>query len=97
VLQRNLEDLPKAYSKKRNTELNSTSLNFPEGGVDFNSVVDDFENKIILQALQKTGWNKNQAAILLKLNRTTLIEKIKKKGLKKPIKADDLLDLSDSL
>lgn len=92
-----LDDLPKTYSKKRNIGLNQTELNFPEGGVDFNSVVDDFENKIILQALQKTGWNKNQAAILLKLNRTTLIEKIKKKGLKKPAKADDLLDLDKSL
>jgi DNA-binding protein Fis len=28
-----------------------------------------------------THWNKNQAARLLGLNRTTLLEKIKKKGL----------------
>ena len=36
---------------------------------------------LILQALEQTHWNKNQAAQLLGLNRTTLIEKIKKKGL----------------
>ena len=34
-----------------------------------------------MQALERTGGNKNQAAQLLGLNRTTLIEKIKKKGL----------------
>lgn len=56
----------------------------PENGMDFNSAVDAYENALILQALEKTGWNRNQAAILLKLNRTTLVEKIKKKGLKPP-------------
>ena len=53
-----------------------------ENGLDFNSAVDQFENALILKALEKTGWNKNQAALLLRLNRTTLVEKMKKKGLK---------------
>ena len=78
-----VSDLPKHYSKNKPMD-NSSIINFPEGGVDFNSMVDEFENQIILQALAKTGWNKNQAALLLRLNRTTLIEKIKKKGLVKP-------------
>lgn len=55
-----------------------------ESGLDFNSAVDAYENALILQALEKTGWNRNQAATLLKLNRTTLVEKIKKKGLRPP-------------
>ena len=55
-----------------------------DDGLDFNSPVDAYENELILRALEKTGWNRNQAAILLKLNRTTLVEKIKKKGLKPP-------------
>jgi transcriptional regulator with GAF, ATPase, and Fis domain len=54
----------------------------PEGGIDFNSAVDEFENQLLIQALEKTGWNRNQAAILLRLNRTTLVEKLKKKGLR---------------
>ncbi|MBP5295700.1 MAG: hypothetical protein J6Y94_00005, partial [Bacteriovoracaceae bacterium] len=33
------------------------------------------------QALERTQGNKNQASRLLQLNRTTLIEKMKKKGL----------------
>jgi DNA-binding NtrC family response regulator len=56
----------------------------PEGGLALRNVVDDIESDLILQALEQTHWNKNRAAQLLGLNRTTLIEKIKKKGLKPP-------------
>jgi transcriptional regulator with GAF, ATPase, and Fis domain len=56
----------------------------PESGIDFNSAVDEFERNLIVKALEKTGWVKNQAALLLGLNRTTLVEKIKKKGLIEP-------------
>lgn len=78
-----LADLPPRYLNQKTKTIqaaNPSSL-IGEEGIDFNSVVDDFENKLILQALQKTGWNRNQAAKLLRLNRTTLVEKIKKKGL----------------
>lgn len=53
----------------------------PSTGLDFNQVVGDFETQLIEQALEKTHWNKNQAAGLLGLNRTTLLEKIKKRGI----------------
>lgn len=82
-----VNDLPKQYSRNKAVD-NSREISFPEGGVDFNSLVNEFENQIILQALNRTGWNKNQAALLLRLNRTTLIEKIKKKGLTKPKEED---------
>lgn len=82
-----VNDLPKQYLKNKPLD-QSRIINFPEGGVDFNSMVNEFENQIILQALNRTGWNKNQAALLLRLNRTTLIEKIKKKGLTKPKEED---------
>ncbi|MBF0190101.1 MAG: sigma-54-dependent Fis family transcriptional regulator [Magnetococcales bacterium] len=52
-------------------------------GLDFNGAVASFENQLILSALDSTGWNKNKAARLLNLNRTTLVEKIKKKGLER--------------
>lgn len=60
---------------------------FPNEGLDFNSVVDQFENILILQALERTGWNRNRAAMLLRLNRTTLVEKLKKKQLVPPLSA----------
>ena len=53
----------------------------PEVGVDLRNAVEVFENDLIKQALSRTNWNKNQAARLLGLNRTTLVEMIKRKGM----------------
>lgn len=53
----------------------------PEEGVDLKRVLSDIEDSLILQALGLTKGNKNQASKLLSLNRTTLIEKMKKKAL----------------
>ena len=60
----------------------------PSTGLDFNAVVARFEADLIGQALDHTHWNKNRAAGLLGLNRTTLIEKIKKRGLVPPDPTD---------
>lgn len=73
-------DLPEKYQQRKYVK-NSQDLEIPDTGIDFNSAVDAYENALILRALQRTNWNRNQAAQLLKLNRTTLVEKIKKKGL----------------
>ena len=53
----------------------------PEEGLDFNQLVERYENRLIAMALKKTNGNKKAAARLLRLNRTTLVEKSKKKGL----------------
>jgi DNA-binding NtrC family response regulator len=53
----------------------------PEGGICLNTAVDEFENNLIMQALARSGGNKKEAALLLNLKRTTLIEKLKKKNL----------------
>lgn len=53
----------------------------PEGGICINAAVEEFENRLIMQALNRTGGNKREAALLLNLKRTTLIEKLKKKNL----------------
>jgi DNA-binding NtrC family response regulator len=76
------EDLPACVQQNdTKLEMSSQQVDLPESGVDFNLVVEAFENSLILQALQRTDWNKKRAAELLNLNRTTLVEKIKKKGL----------------
>ena len=77
-------NLPEKY-KTANYQDTHHIRDIPESGLDFNDIVNGFENELILKALKKTMWNRNQAAKLLKLNRTTLLEKIKKKGLKKNI------------
>ena len=48
---------------------------------DFNIVVQQFQKSLILHALNKTDWIKAKAAEMLNLNRTTLVEKIKKMDL----------------
>lgn len=53
----------------------------PDHGLDFNQLVENLETKLITMALHKTNGNKKAAAKLLQLNRTTLVEKIRKKGL----------------
>ncbi len=74
-----LSDLPATL---RNTAPPAVPApHLPPTGLSFKQVVDDFECELILQALEQTDWNKNRAAQLLGLNRTTLLEKIKKKGL----------------
>jgi DNA-binding NtrC family response regulator len=66
------------------TELASAlELRLPDDGVSFNTAVSEFEKMLIVEALNRTGWIKNKAAQLLGLNRTTLVEKIKKKKIRR--------------
>ena len=53
----------------------------PDEGLNFDATVAEFEDALIVQALERSRWVKNRAAGLLGLNRTTLVEKIKKKQL----------------
>lgn len=80
------EDLPARYRK--NEQKSGVKpldvLEIPNNGMDFNNAVDAYENSLLTKALKKTQGNKRRAARLLNLNRTTLIEKIKKKGIKLP-------------
>jgi len=43
--------------------------------------VKDYEKRLILEALEKSDGVKTKAAKLLNINRTTLVEKIKKQNL----------------
>ena len=59
----------------------SGSKPLPEEGIDLRAMVEEYENHLIRQALERTGGNKNRAAQLLGLNRTTLVEMVKRKRL----------------
>ena len=75
-----VDQLPPEIASARATA--AIAPRVPPEGLSFNTVVDQVETDMILQALEQTHWNKNRAAALLGLNRTTLLEKIKKKGLR---------------
>jgi DNA-binding NtrC family response regulator len=50
----------------------------PEEGLDLDSFVSKIERELIQLSLARTGGNKGQAARLLNLKRTTLVEKLKR-------------------
>ena len=52
----------------------------PPEGVDLYKVLAEIEDRLIREALGRSGGNKNQAAKILGLNRTTLVEKLRKKA-----------------
>ena len=52
----------------------------PEDGIDFASYIERVELSLIKRSLERTRGNKRQAARLLNLKRTTLIEKLKRLG-----------------
>jgi DNA-binding NtrC family response regulator len=55
-------------------------VTIPDEGINFTSVVSQLERELILRSLEKTGGNKRQAARLLNLSRTTLIDKLQRLG-----------------
>jgi len=51
-----------------------------EEGIDLNKAVEEFEYRLIDEALRRTKGNKQAAARLLGLKRTTLVAKLRRKG-----------------
>jgi DNA-binding NtrC family response regulator len=54
------------------------SMALPEEGLDLGAYIGNIEREFIQLSLERTGGNKGQAAKLLHLNRTTLVEKLKR-------------------
>ena len=54
------------------------SVTLPEEGIDLGAYIGNIERELIQLSLERTGGNKGQAARLLNLNRTTLVEKLKR-------------------
>ncbi|MCK9263327.1 MAG: sigma-54 dependent transcriptional regulator [Deltaproteobacteria bacterium] len=80
-----LEDLPeKILAGCAQASSSLPCIDLPESGIDLSTAVSEFEKNIIIQALNRSNWVKNRAAKLLNVNRTTLVEKIKKQKLQKP-------------
>ncbi len=52
-------------------------MKVPSHGLDFDTVVGEFERSLLNQALALTQGNKSQAADLLRIKRTTLLAKLK--------------------
>lgn len=71
------EDLPEKVFRT-GTASRAPSIDMPDEGIDFDATVEAFEKQLLMKALAKVGGVKSQAAKLLNMNRTTLVEKVKK-------------------
>ncbi len=71
------EDLPFSATSLESRELFSDMI-FPEEGLEMRKMVERLENALIKKALEQAEGNRNKAAALLRLNRTTLLEKMRK-------------------
>ena len=76
------EDLPEKL-RIENERAAQRKLDASGNGISFSTAVNEFEKALIISALEKTNWVKNRAAQLLKIKRTTLVEKIKRYNLEK--------------
>ena len=76
-----LEDLPFDLIRNELPRKRIPYIDIGQEGFCLSEVIKEIEKSIIEQALIKTDGNKNQASKLLKINRTTLIEKMKKRNI----------------
>ncbi len=83
-----INDLPERFYSMKDMQSSKTVipssnnvLQIPQNGIDMNAYLNDIEKNLILQALQQAGGVKSKAASILGINRTTLLEKLKKKAL----------------
>jgi DNA-binding NtrC family response regulator len=56
----------------------SPVVEFPEDGLDMPAYLLSIERDLIQRSLERTGGNRNKAAELLRIKRTTLVEKLKR-------------------
>jgi DNA-binding NtrC family response regulator len=72
-----VEDLPAEVQQAQET-VTTSAVTLPEDGMDLDAFVANIERELIQRSLERTGGNKGQAARLLSLKRTTLVEKLKR-------------------
>jgi len=82
-----LQDLPDKIIEKHHSEEDDLEPEIPEEGFSLNNAINEYERLLIVRALEKADWVKNRAAKILNMNRTTLVEKIKKQGIERPSRA----------
>jgi len=74
-------DLPPEIQEARETAVSvalATGVSLPEEGMDLDAFISGIERDLIRRSLERTNGNKGQAARLLGLKRTTLVEKLKR-------------------
>ena len=72
-------DLPDEVKRGEPLADGAARVSLARGGLDLRAVMEQLEDRLIGEALDLSGGNKTQAADLLGLKRTTLIEKLRRR------------------
>jgi DNA-binding NtrC family response regulator len=85
-------DLPEKLQKKSisQPELKDQFIRFTEDGIHLSNEVEQYENQLIGEAMRKANGVTARAAQLLHVNRTTLVEKLKRRGIDSKSRIDAL-------
>jgi two-component system, NtrC family, response regulator AtoC len=86
-----VEDFP-IVSRIPSSDTPFPSIDIPDDGVHFNTMISELERKLILQSLQVARGNKKRAASLLHLKRTTFVEKLRRMGMEASDSDSDCLE-----
>ncbi len=74
-----IADLPPEMQSEQESQT-APSVDLPEGGLDLPGHLAAVERDLVRRALDRTGGNRNKAADLLRIKRTTLVEKLRRIG-----------------
>ncbi|MCP3941224.1 MAG: sigma-54-dependent Fis family transcriptional regulator [Desulfobacteraceae bacterium] len=77
-----VHDLPECITSVSSHHTIPSVSSIFNNGIGFNEAVDLYQRSLISHALNESGWVKARAAEMLKINRTTLVEKLKKMHIK---------------
>jgi two-component system response regulator HydG len=73
------KDLP-SHMCTQVLDLERAARDLPMGGVDLPWLLTEIEERMISEAMGRAGGNRNRAAALLRLNRDTLVEKLRRRN-----------------
>jgi len=73
-----MKDLP-SHLRIQVIDFERATRRLPTTGLDLRLLLTELEERFIAEALARTGGNRNRAAELLGLNRTTLVEKLRRR------------------
>jgi DNA-binding NtrC family response regulator len=74
-----MHDLP-SHLRTQVLDLDAAGLDLPAGGVDLGGLLAEIEERLIAEALQRAAGNRDRAAALLRLNRNTLVDKLRRRN-----------------
>jgi two-component system NtrC family response regulator len=75
-----VEDLPQ-FLRQQRTGVDALEIDLPPQGISLEAI----EKELISRALQKSDWNQTRAARYLDISRKTLLYRIEKHGIRKPL------------